>query len=82
MLCRKHGFNNCPSNLNFLIPIYLLPDGVSLWYFKFYRLFKPTEFIIWNIKGQRSSKFDCKEWLESQSLWQKFALYILEEGGV
>ena len=37
----------CPK-LNVLIPIYLQPDGVHLWYFKL-RLFDPTELIVWNI---------------------------------
>ena len=42
--------NEIDSNLNFLIPIYLQPDGVNLWCFKL-RLFDLTEFIVWNFKG-------------------------------
>ena len=38
------------TNLNFLTPISLQPDGVNLWYFKL-RLFDLTELIVWNIKG-------------------------------
>ena len=38
------------TNLNFLTPISLQPDGVLLWYFKL-RLFDLPELIGWNIKG-------------------------------
>ena len=36
------------------------PDGVNLWYFKF-RLFDPTNFIVWNIKGLRHQVHKIKE---------------------
>ena len=36
------------TNTNFLIPIYLQPNVVNLWYFKL-RLFVITEFIVWNV---------------------------------
>jgi len=38
------------TNLHFLTPISLQPDGVDLWYFKL-RLYDLPEFIVWNIKG-------------------------------
>ena len=36
------------TNVDFLIPIFFLPDGVNLWYFKL-KFFQLTEFIVWNI---------------------------------
>ena len=36
------------TNLNFIMPIFLYPDGGNLWYFKL-RLFDLTELIISNI---------------------------------
>ena len=38
------------TSSNFLIPLSLQLDGVSLLYIKL-RLFNLTEFIVWNIKG-------------------------------
>jgi len=35
-------------NSNFLISIFLQPNGVNLWYFKL-RLFELGEFLVWNI---------------------------------
>ena len=46
------------TNSNFLIPIFLQPDGINLWYFKF-RLLDLTEFIF--EISMRSTTLDCKE---------------------
>ena len=57
------------TNLNFLSPISLQPNGVNLWYFKL-RLFDLPELKVWNIKG--AGKQVAKLWeLENLSLWQK-----------
>ena len=51
-------------NSNLLIPIFLQPDGVNLWYFNL-NVFDLTEYF--TLKYLRSSTFGCKD-LENQSL--------------
>ena len=41
----------CHKSSNFLIPLSSQLDHVNLLYFKLYRLFSLTEFIVWNIWG-------------------------------
>ena len=53
--------NEFAINPNFPIPIVLKPNVVNLWYFKL-RLFDPTEYIIWNIKGLRYRVTKIKGW--------------------
>ena len=43
------------TTLNFLIPIYLQPDGVNFWYFKL-RLFDLTKFISFFFKRVKKSR--------------------------
>ena len=61
---KSKKFSLCHCKLNFLISIFLKPDGLNL--FVFLRLFYPTEYIDWNCIGL-------------QSLWHNsmMSLYLL-----
>ena len=67
------------TNSDFVIPIFFLPDGVNLWYFKL-RLFDLTEFIVWNIYLRVAALVAKILRLENHSLWQRLNSFrILQE---
>ena len=59
LLKRSQGNWVFATNTNFLIPIYLLPDGGTHWYFKL-RLFNLPKLIVL-LKFLRSTTLGCKD---------------------